>query len=775
MTHVNTKQAPCRIARCIELSGCVQGIGLRPAVVRLAVECGVGGSIANSLAGVEITVEGSREQVEDFVQRLPGNLPDSADLQKMALRDAVPDGQMHFTIRTTATDSGAASTLVPRDVVVCEDCLSEVATPGNRRQDYPFTSCTTCGPRFSIVTAMPYERSQTEMSNFPLCQECIAEYVDPADRRFHAQSMACPGCGPQVWSADRFGHTVGERGLAVTMAAECIRAGGIVALRGVGGYQLLCDATSEQAVNLLRVRKRRRAKPFAVMVATVDAARRLAAVDHVASAALSSPANPIVLLPVKAGNGLASGIHPGLNTLGVMLATSPLHWLLLRACERTLVVTSGNLEGMPLETTPDSAQAALRGIADLWLHHDRPIRQALDDSVIRILAGRPVTLRLGRGLAPLPLSLGTIDKGRLVAVGGHQKSAFALSNGGQAVLGPHLGDLDGVLTRERYVHQLEVMNDLYRTRPDVWIHDLHPDYFTTQWARKQVGQHIAVQHHHAHIVAGMVEHDWLEREVLGIAFDGTGYGPDGTIWGGECLRSTVRGFERVAHLRTFSLPGGDAAIREPIRIAVALAHQAVPIDDPDSGLNRLEQEFAVRLRPLLTNSRLSLNTSSAGRLFDGVAALVLGISHTDFEGQAAQLLESISDLAETRSYSMPVVGDKVLQIDWRPMIREILSDRVRGVSAGAMAMRFHRGLAIAIGVVCGRITELPVVLSGGVFQNRLLVELLAEQLRDHPQPVGLPGMIPPNDGGLAAGQLIIGMMAQGGSPAAYKQPGCSHA
>lgn len=770
--HLNTNVVLQRIARRIELSGCVQGIGLRPAVARLAAECRVGGCVANSLSGVQITVEGARPQVEEFLQRLRSSLPKSADIRDMTIREAGTDGRTRFIIQSEPIGEGPLNTLVPRDVVVCEDCLSEVATHGNRRQDYPFTSCTKCGPRFSIVTAMPFERSQTEMSKFPLCPECHTEYIDPADRRFHAQTTACPVCGPQVWSTDRTGHTIAERGAAVEMAVRRLRNGGIVAVRGIGGYQLLCDATNEHAVKSLRDRKRRRAKPFAVMVSTVDAAKRLAEIDDSAHTALLSDANPIVLLPAKSGSGLAVEVHPGLNTVGVMLPTSPLHWLLLRDCERPLVVTSGNLEGRPLEVTPDSAQGALRDIVDLWLHHDRPIRQALDDSVIRIIAGRAVTLRLGRGLVPLPLPISLIDKGHLFAVGGHQKSAFAMSNGSQSILGPHIGDLDSLETREHYVHQTNVMNDLYRLHPEGWAHDLHPDYFTTQWARSQPGQHFAVQHHHAHIVAGMLEQGWLDREVLGVAFDGTGYGPDGTIWGGEFLRATVKGFRRVAHLQTFPLIGGDIAIREPLRVAIALAHQAVRINDPDCGLTRVEQECAARMRPLLTNQRLSLATSSAGRLFDGVAALALGVAHTDFEGQPAQLLESISDVTETHRYSFSIVDGPVLQIDWRPMIRELLADRDRGVSPAAMAMRFHRGLAEAISAVCERFTDLPVVFSGGVFQNRLLVELLVERLRNHPQALGLPGVIPPNDGGLAAGQLAIALAARSSSPAALEQPGC---
>ncbi len=752
-----TRRVACRV----ELTGGVQGIGLRPAVARLAEQCHVGGHVGNSLAGVEIAIEGHQSDVDEFVRRLPDSLPESARLKQMTIHGTTPTGEVRFSIRPAASEAGALQTPVPRDVVMCQECLSEIATSGDRRYGYPFTSCTQCGPRFSIVTEMPFERADSAMAGFPLCPQCHAEYVDPGNRRFHAQTTACPMCGPQVWSTDRTGEATAVRGAAVSLAANCLRQGGIVALRGIGGYQLLCDATSDRAVERLRQLKGRSSKPLAIMVISIDEAIRLATVDRASQEALVSAANPIVLLPARNCNGLATAIHPGLNTLGVLLPTSPLHWLLLRESALPLVVTSGNREARPLETTPAGAQAALHDIADFWLHHDRPVQHPVDDSVVRIIAGRPVSLRVGRGLAPLPLPIDIGDRQDVFAVGGHQKSAFALSTGEQAILGQHVGDLDGVESREHYIQQAGRINHLYRARPQRWVHDFHPEYFATLWALAQPGVHVAVQHHHAHIVAGMVEQGWLDREVLGVAFDGTGYGPDGTVWGGEFLRTTVQGFRRVAHLRPFLLLGGTAAIREPVRVAIALAHQAVRTDQPNSGLNRIELESTARLRPLLENSKLSLATSSAGRLFDGVSALILGISKADYEGQPAQVLEAISDTSEPHSYSLPLNSGDVLEVDWRPMIGEILVDRMRGVSPGTMAMRFHRGLARAIADVCGRFINLPIVLGGGVFQNRLLVELLVEHLQQHPLPLGLPGLIPPNDGGLAAGQLVIGLDRNG--------------
>ncbi len=745
------------MAYYITLSGSVQGVGLRPEVARLANAHNLAGWVSNGLDGVRILVQGPQARVDEFLQSLRNGLPGTAILQDVSVREAAVQKRDRFEIRSSAAESGRPRTLVPRDVVVCKECLADVADPSNRREGYAFTSCTECGPRFSIITKMPFERPQTEMAGFPLCAQCLAEYSNSQDRRFHAQTITCPVCGPRVWATGPGGQVVARSDSAVAAAVNCLRDGGIVALRGIGGYQLLCDATSEQTVTTLRARKRRHAKPFAVMVQSVEAAERLAAIDVTERIALTSGANPIVLLPAKAGNRLACGVHPGLTTIGVLLPTSPLHWLLASHFDRPLVVTSGNIEGRPLELVADSAQAALAGVADLWLHHNRPIGHMLDDSVVRVIADRQVTLRVGRGLAPLSLRLTSETGLETFAAGGHQKSAFACFNGVQSVLGPHVGDLDGMETRERYEHQARQFLALYETQPKLWVHDLHPEYFTSQWVQSQRGQQLAVQHHHAHIVAGMLEHGWLDREVLGVACDGTGYGPDGTIWGGEFLRASTLDFQRVAHFRPFSLPGGDQAVKEPLRVAIALIRQLMSPDDHGFRFTPHELEAAAKFKALLDKKSLSIQTSSVGRLFDGVASLIAGVTHADFEGQPAQILEAICDPTETRSYSFTLDGARIPQVDWRPVIRQILVDRAAGLTPGSMAMRFHRGVAQVIAKICGQFRDLPIVLGGGVFQNRLLVELLVEDLASHPQPVGLPGVIPPNDGGLAAGQLAVGI------------------
>ena len=742
------------IARRITLSGRVQGLGVRPAIARLAEECRLAGTVSNRLEGVEIDIEGSPEHIEHFQQRLPSRLPAAAKVESIETTVTPTAGRNEFHIEERPF-TGLVRTQIPQDLAACADCLADVASERNRRQDYPFTSCTNCGPRYSIVDAMPFERSRTQMASFAMCSACQAEYSDSTDRRFHAQTNACSNCGPQVWCVERYGRLVARHGAAVKAAVDHILRGLIVAVRGIGGYQLVCDATSDQAVARLRERKRRPKKPLAVMVADLSVAERLADLDHASRDLLVGPANPIVLLPARSGNGLASAIHPELESVGVMLPTTPLHWLLVRDCGRPLVVTSGNREGDPLAVEVDEAADRLRNVADLWLHHDRPIARPVDDSVIRMIAGRPMTLRLARGLAPLSLDLP--EYAPAVAVGAHQKSAIALSNGAQAILGAHVGDLGSVRASERFLAEAANSAALYGATRPLWIHDPHPDYFTTQWAQNQMGSHIAVQHHHAHVAATMLEHGWLDREVLGVAFDGTGYGTDGTIWGGEFLLATAAGFRRVGHLREFPLAGGETAIREPWRVAVALVEQAAGAKGLTGVFADRLHDGAARLLPLLERSHLSPRTTSAGRLFDGVAALALGIERAEFEGFPAMRLEAVADRTVETAYTFAVEEHIPLRHDWRPMIVELLTDLNKGMDAGTIAMRFHRGLAAAVATICRRFAPLPVALGGGVFQNRLLIELFLELMSGSNQLVEFPSRIPPNDGGLAAGQLAVGL------------------
>jgi len=775
-------------ARRFILQGRVQGMGVRPAIHRLAIELGLTGHVCNTHRGVETEVQGRAAQVARFAAGLLQALPAAAHVSTLRQESVAVAALDGFVIGRDAEPPADAplAAQVPADLGVCAACRCEVASADDRRFGYGLTSCTACGPRFTVIRAMPYERADTTLAEFPFCAACLAEYEDPRSRRFHAQTNACPECGPQVWCVDDERRMLGRADAAVRAAAGALHRGRIAALRGVGGYQLLVDATQDQAVQRLRHRKERRSKPLAVMVESLAAARELAELDDAESAALCDSTNAIVLVRAREDSGLSPGIHPGLNELGLLLPTSPLHLLLLRAAGRPLVCTSGNREGLPLEFEVAASESALAGVADVWLHHNRPIARPIDDSVVRVIGGRATTIRLARGLAPLPLDLPHMPP--TLALGGHLKAAVAWSNGAQAVLGPHVGDLECVAARERFSSHVHDLQRLYRSRPTRVVHDLHPGYYTTELTREltAIGSHasahaglqrhrgaapesdsFAVQHHEAHIAAVMLEHGWLDRDVLGVAWDGTGFGSDGHIWGGEFFAGNARLFRRIAALREFPLPGGEAAIRQPWRTALVMVRDAAGAAGVTAMRSTL-YEFAtprdVELveqliaRTPSSRPRLSPVTTSAGRLFDAAATLVLGIGQAEFEGQPAMLLEAAADRTEPGRYPLPLAPGPIHRLDWRPLIRGLLADRAAGISPGSMAMRFHRGVADGI-LAVGRLRrELPIVLSGGVFQNRLLLEALLAELTGEGRACGTAGRIPPNDGGLAAGQLAIAAM-----------------
>jgi hydrogenase maturation protein HypF len=755
-------------ARRVVLSGGVQGLGVRPAIFRLATRLRLCGSVRNTSRGVEIEVEGREDALGEFDRLLLGSLPQAALVVKLKSETLAASGRQLFTI-VHEPATGRLAARVPEDRGLCPDCAREIAASGDRRLGYPFTSCTQCGPRYTVIRAMPFERPDTALDRFPLCADCRGEYERPGDRRFHAQTTACPACGPHVfavaesngWAPSPCPLPAGEGSkmrhvgnAAIRAAVEQLRVGSIVAIKGIGGYQLLVDATNQAAVDRLRERKGRRAKPFAVMVAPAERAAKLAYLDATEQAAFLDAAAPIVLARARSDSKLAAGIHPHLNTVGLMRPTTPLHALLANDFGRPLICTSANCEGNPLEFVAESAEKNLADVADGWVHHNREIVRPIDDSVVRVVAGRRVTMRLARGLAPLPLDLPATSP--MIALGGYLKAAVAWSNGSQCVLGPHVGDQESLGARERFLAHLKDVLGLYRFRPRLLVHDLHPDYFSTQWAARQSVPRLAVQHHHAHVAAGMLEHGWLDRRVLGVAWDGTGFGTDGTIWGGEFLVCEGSEFERVARVRPFALPGGEAAIREPWRIAVSVCSQLDATHDvPEHPDWKLSTPQKGQVLELARRPKLSPTTSSAGRLIDAAAALILGITRSEFEGQAAMRLEAAADRSARGWYHFPVTDEALAELDWRPLFAGLLEDRRRGAEPGALAMKFHRSLAHGIIGVCRRWSEIPMVLCGGVFQNKLLTELIAEMMDGTSQSVGFPGAIPPNDGGLAAGQLAI--------------------
>lgn len=752
---MNVSDAPLRIAHRIQLLGKVQGLGVRPAIARLATDLGLAGGVRNTSQGLEIDIEGPAEVVADFEGKLPSVLPSACVLQSCLTTPARYAERIGFDI-DHGVSGGRLGTPVPTDIATCPACLAEARDPAQRRSGYPLISCTACGPRYSLIRRMPYERRDTALAEFQLCGACDAEYASPSDRRFHAQTTGCTDCGPNVWATGAGGRALGTRESAHLTAVGALRQGHVVAVKGVGGYQLLCDAGNELAVHRLRQRKSRPSKPFAVLVGSIALADQIAHVDETERRLLRDSSNPIVLLKSSGSAGIAPSVHPDLDSIGILLPTTALHDRLAREFGRPLVCTSGNVEGEPLEFDVESAERTLAPIADLWLHHDRTIERPIDDSVVRVIAGRPVTLRLARGLAPLPLDLPPGPP--LVALGGHQKSAIAWCNGAQCALGPHIGDLETLSSRQRFLEHVSSIEALYGFTPEALVHDRHPDYFTTRLATECGMPTLAVPHHFAHIAAGMLENGLLDRTVLGIAFDGTGFGTDGTIWGGEILLARGVGrMDRIASLRPFSLPGGEAAIREPWRTAVSLLSQVLSREVlTELRFDGVAPAPLGSLLQLLERPGLSLVTTSAGRLFDAAAALILSITVSQFDGQPAMWLEATADPCESGAYPLPVAPGRIAQLDWRPLFAALWDDRLRQTNPGTMAMRFHRGLASGIARFIRSHPELPVVLSGGVFQNRLLTELLLEELDGDPR-VHLPGRIPPNDGGLAAGQLAYAL------------------
>jgi len=719
----------------LEARGAVQGVGFRPFVYRLARETGLDGWVANDPRGAAIEVEGPPAQLQGFLARLAAELPPPAAVHQLLRTRMAPAGERGF--RILASDArGERTAQVLADLATCEACLAEVLDPSDRRHAYPFANCTRCGPRFSIVRALPWDRPNTSMERFALCPACRAEYEDPGDRRFHAQPNACPACGPRLalWASD-------GRGLAgdpLEGAARALCDGAIVAVKGLGGFHLMADAADGAAVARLRSRKPRREKPFALMLRDLAQARTLCRVDAAAARALASPEAPILLLPRRPGAPVHEDVAPGNPYLGVMLPATPLHHLLLRRVGRPLVATSGNLSEEPICTDEGEALARLGGIADLLLVHDRPIARHVDDSVAWLVAGETRLLRRARGFAPRPVRV-EAELPPLLAVGGHLKSTVALGVGRQVFVSQHLGDLETPEALGAFERVIGDFLRLYEVAPVAVAHDLHPDYASTRWARESGLRCIAVQHHHAHLAACLAENG-CAGPALGVVWDGTGYGPDGTIWGGEFLVGTAAGFRRVAHLRPFRLPGGDAAVREPRRSALALLHELG---------EKIEPEV---LRRMIESGIHAPLTTSAGRLFDGVAALVGPWQRTSFEGQAAMGLEHLVDLSVGDAYPLEVVGE---ELDWRPLVRALLDDRRHGAAPGAMAARFHNALVEGIVAVARAVGEPAVALSGGCFQNRVLVERAAARLAAAGFRVLLHRHVPPNDGGLSLGQVAV--------------------
>jgi hydrogenase maturation protein HypF len=750
----------------LRVRGVVQGVGFRPYVYRLAQQFQLAGFIRNTSSGALIEIEGAAAAAASFLEVLPQQGPPLMRIASMQTTNLALLGEETFAIRESEIEA-SASACVPPDVSVCEACIADTCDPADRRFEYPFTNCTNCGPRYSIILDLPYDRAQTTMAGFAMCDQCRAEYDNPEDRRFHAQPNACPVCGPHLWLTDRCGEELPVHGTRAALEAvvAILRSAGIVAWKGLGGYQLACDANNDGAVRELRQRKHRNEKPFALMVRDTETASTLCEISDQERSILESPEKPIILLCVKPSAAIAASVAPGMSSLGVMLPYTPMHELLFRIMEErcgpgaALVMTSGNMSEEPILIHEQDAQEQLRGVADLFVHHNRPIHTRVDDSVVRVAAGKQTLWRRARGYTPSVLRIGQTPM-ELLACGAQQKSAFCLARDGSAILSQHLGDLDNYETLEFFEQTLERMCRLFQITPRAVAYDLHPRYASTRWASKlDVAHRIGVQHHHAHIVSCMAEHG-LEGSVLGVAWDGTGFGSDGTVWGGEFLITERSRFERYAHLRNISLAGGDLAVREPWRAARSYVLDAFDnVALREVGWHNSIPSAKVRMLDALLEKRIHIfETSSCGRLFDAVASLV-GLHQTvSYEGQAAAALEAIAD-SSSEAYEFAIAGTRPAQVDMRPTVRQIVEERQGGVPVSAIAARFHNTLVEVVGEVCVRMRQQTgltrVCLSGGCFQNARLLGGCVHRLRSDAFEVFFQQQVPANDGGIALGQAAI--------------------
>ncbi len=792
-----------------KINGIVQGVGFRPFVYRLANDRALSGWVRNSPAGVEIEIQGSAELLASFECAISSEAPPLADINTIIKEEISVSATQGFSI-LPSTDGEPDIQIAP-DSALCSDCLREMFDPTDRRFRYPFITCTNCGPRYSIITAIPYDRPNTTMAGFPLCPDCQDEYQNPLDRRFHAQPIACHTCGPQMSLITAQGDIMAARDEAVVQAVQHLKNGAIIAVKGIGGYHLAVDACNHAAVERLRVRKKRDEKPFAVMAADIETARTLVQMDEREERLLCSPEAPIIIVKKRHGTLLSPLIAPHNGWLGLMLPYAPLHHLLMQNNFTALVMTSGNISDEPVAFEDNEALQRLSGIADYFLLHDRPIHIRSDDSVVRVFQGKPLFYRRARGYAPRAVTL-PFAVPPLLAVGAELKSAVCCADGTRAVLSQHIGDLQNSATFDSFSHIASHLSGLLAIKPARIACDLHPDYLSSRYAEDSGLPLIRVQHHHAHMASCMAENG-LDGEAIGIIFDGTGYGTDGTIWGGEFLVGGYDGYRRAGHFRPVPLPGGDAAVREPWRMALSYLYQAVgdaafTIDHPVARI--LPEGERLLFAQMLRRGINSPLTTSCGRLFDAVAAL-LNLRHTvSYDGQGAIELEALAEAdsdfksksppaplsqrggynhlsqaggynhlsqaggynhlsqagggnypSQGGEYSFTIVHHEnmPLQVDFTPMFTDILADITHGIPSATIAHRFHQTVASAATEVCLRIAAATglnrVIFSGGVFQNRLLTEMIYTALSQKGLHVFTHRLIPPNDGGIAVGQAAI--------------------
>jgi len=749
----------------ISAKGVVQGVGFRPFIYGLAKKYRLNGWVCNTSEAVKIEVEGDRMSLDSFISAISKEAPPLAQVEELSVSFDSPAGYTGFEIRSSEAQPGKYQ-LVSPDIATCKPCIDDVFTPGNRRRHYPFTNCTNCGPRFTIIKDIPYDRPLTTMSRFKMCPDCRREYDDPLDRRFHAQPNACPACGPRLELTDNQGKPA-VCGDIIAKIAEFLREGRILAIKGLGGFLLACNAENAEAVTLLRRRKHRPSKPLAVMLKDIEEIRKHCTVSDEEEKLLSSPQSPIVLLEWKSSSSICHETAPGLKYLGVMLPYTPLHHLILRESNLPLVMTSGNISEEPIAGQNSEALRRLGDIADYFILHDRDIHSTYDDSVAMVLAQGPMLVRRARGYAPFPIRL-TFTVPQILACGAEEKNTFCLTRDNRAFVSQHIGDMENIETLAHYESTIDLYKQLFRINPTIIAYDMHPDYLPTKYALEQVERHgwkpVAVQHHHAHIASCLADNG-KEGPVIGVAFDGTGYGTDGHIWGGEFLVADYKGFRRAGQLQYLPLPGGALAIKKPYRTALGYILALLGESALDNRLNFLDRIAAAERELVRRQVESNFNsplTSSMGRLFDAVSAMAGICSTIDYEAQAAIGMEmaAYSAPGEEDPYPFSLTGGNSYTIVLlHELVAAVLDDLLKGRHSSTVAMRFHNTIAVIAHDVCMKIRSESglnsVALSGGCFQNRLLLTKVTGLLGQSGFNVITHRDVPANDGGISLGQAVI--------------------
>lgn len=740
----------------IVIRGVVQGVGFRPFIYRLAKELNVKGWIINSSQGVFIEAEAERKTLEHFLQQINTDRPKNSYIQSFEHTWLDAEGFTVFEIRESL-EAGSKTALVLPDISTCNDCLEEIFDPQNRRYLYPFTNCTNCGPRFSIVADLPYDRPNTTMGEFLMCERCRAEYTDPLNRRFHAEPTACPECGPQVTLTDNMENVLFEKHEAVLAAVAAIKKGSIIALKGIGGYQLICDASNPDAVNTLRQRKRRSQKPFALMFQHAPSVISECEVSDAEHRLLTSVEAPIVLLKRKRNvqSIIANECTYGNPYLGIMLPYSPLHHILMKELGIPVIATSGNISEEPICTTESDAYEKLGDIADFFLVHNRKILRHVDDSIVRIAAGKAVMIRRARGYAPLPVVLNGIESRVILASGAHLKNTIGINKGSNVFISQHIGDLENIESINAFKKVITDLESFYELKPEMVVCDEHPDYISSKYSESLSLPLYKVQHHYAHVLSCMAENE-LDKDVLGVSWDGTGYGSDGTIWGGEFIIPNGINFKRAGYFKTFRLPGGEAAIHDVWKIGFSLLYDVYGKEVIKlKNIPVLENKDVRTIMQLLDKNINSPVTSSCGRLFDGISALIGINQHANFEAQAAMELEFAADDYKTNEYftfTIDKINDAYV-FNWHDVIKEVVKDLAGGIKPGMISAKFHNTLAEVIVQIAGKLKFKKVLLTGGCFMNKLLLERSAQRLEEAGFKVYTQQRVPSGDGGISLGQM----------------------